>query len=381
MPSAMIPFNKLYQTGNEIDYLAKALLNGRLAGDGPFTQRCQSWLRQQTSCCQALLTHSCTAALEMTALLLNIQPGDEIIMPSYTFVSTANAFALRGGVPVFIDIRYDTLNIDENLIEAAITSRTRAIAVVHYAGVACEMQAILAIAKRHGLAVVEDAAHGMMARYHGQLLGSLGDLGAYSFHDTKNIISGEGGSLLINDSSFVLSAETIRQKGTNRSRFLRGEVDKYTWETLGSSFLPSELTAAFLWAQLEQAEWITQQRLALWEFYQEQLKPVEQQGLLRRPVLPSGCQHNAHLYYLLLSPEIDRQVVLEHCKQQGVSILGHYDTPLHRSPGGQRYGRTSGQLVTTDAVAQRLIRLPLWIGLSESEQARVVKVLETSLLQ
>lgn len=381
MPSAMIPFNKLYQTGNEIDYLAKALLNGRLAGDGPFTQRCQSWLRQQTSCCQALLTHSCTAALEMAALLLNIQPGDEIIMPAYTFVSTANAFALRGGVPVFVDIRYDTLNIDENLIEAAITSRTRAIAVVHYAGVACEMRAILAIAKRHGVAVVEDAAHGMMARYHGQLLGSLGDLGAYSFHDTKNIISGEGGSLLINDSSFVLSAETIRQKGTNRSRFLRGEVDKYTWETLGSSFLPSELTAAFLWAQLEQAEWITQQRLALWESYQERLKPLEQQGLLRRPVLPSGSQHNAHLYYLLLSPEIDRLVVLEQCKQQGVSILGHYDTPLHRSPGGQRYGKTSGPLVITEAVAQRLIRLPLWIGLSESQQARVVEVLEASLLQ
>lgn len=380
MPSAMIPFNKLYNTGNEIDYLTKALLNGRLAGDGPFTQRCQSFLKQQTSCCQALLTHSCTAALEMAALLLNIQPGDEIIMPSYTFVSTANAFALRGGGPVFVDIRYDTLNIDENLIEAAITSRTRAIVVVHYAGVACEMRAILAIARRHGLAVVEDAAHGIMARYHGKMLGSLGDLGAYSFHDTKNIIGGEGGSLLINDPSFILNAETIRQKGTNRSRFLRGEVDKYTWETLGSSFLPSELTAAFLWAQLEQADLITQQRLALWEIYQELLKPLEQQGLLRRPVLPKGCQHNAHLYYLLLSPDLDRQVILEQCKQQGVSILGHYDTPLHRSPGGERYGKTSGQLVITEAVAQRLIRLPLWIGLSESEQARVVEVLEASLL-
>lgn len=381
MQYPMIPFNKLYSTGQELPYLTEALLSGSLAGDGPFTQRCQLWLKQQTNCDQALLTHSCTSALEMAALLLNIQPGDEIIMPSYTFVSTANAFALRGGVPVFVDIRDNTLNLDENLIEAAITSRTRAITVVHYAGVACEMRAILAIAKRYGLAVVEDAAHGMMARYHGQLLGSLGDLGAYSFHDTKNIISGEGGSLVINDSSFVLSAETIRQKGTNRSRFLRGEVDKYTWETLGSSFLPSELNAAFLWAQLEQAEWITQQRLALWESYQELLKPLEQQGLLRRPILPNGCQHNAHLYYLLLSPEIDRQLLLEQCKKQGVSILGHYDTPLHRSPGGERYGKTSGQLVITEAVAQRLIRLPLWIGLSESEQARVVEVLEASLLQ
>jgi dTDP-4-amino-4,6-dideoxygalactose transaminase len=375
----MIPFNKLYSTGREIHYITKALMNGQLAGDGPFTQRCQSWLKQQTGSDQALLTHSCTAALEMAALLLNTQPGDEIIMPSYTFVSTASAFALRGGVPVFVDIRYDTLNIDETLIEAATTPRTRAIVVMHYAGVACEMRTILAIAKRHGLAVVEDAAHGMMASYHGQPLGSLGDLGAYSFHETKNIISGEGGSLLINDSSLLLSAETIRQKGTNRNRFLRGEVDKYTWETLGSSFLPSELTAAFLWAQLEQAEWITQQRLALWDLYHELLKPLEQQGLLRRPVLPSVCQHNAHLYYLLLSPDIDRQVVLDHCKQQGVSILGHYDTPLHRSPGGQRYGRASGPLAITNAVAQQLIRLPLWIGLSEPDQLKVVKVLENAL--
>lgn len=375
-----IPFNKPYMTGDELRYIAEAHLNGQLAGDGPFTRRCQTWLQHYTGCYQALLTHSCTAALEMAALLLNIQSGDEIIMPSYTFVSTANTFVLRGGVPVFIDIRHDTLNLDETLIEAAITPRTRAIAVVHYAGVACEMQTILAIAKRHGLAVVEDAAHGVMASYQGQALGAIGELGTYSFHETKNVISGEGGCLLVNDPTLAATAEIMREKGTDRSRFFRGEVDKYTWQDKGSSFLPGELTAAFLLAQLEQAEAITQQRLTLWNAYHQLLKPLEQQGLLRRPIVPAGCQHNAHLYYLLLSPDIDSPALLTHCKQQGIGIITHY-VPLHTSPGGQRYGRTSGPLVITDAVAQQLIRLPLWIGLSDSAQARVVKVLEASLLQ
>jgi dTDP-4-amino-4,6-dideoxygalactose transaminase len=369
-----VPFNWPHMTGKELHYIAEAHLNGCLAGDGPFTKHCHGWLEQKSGCCKALLTHSCTAALEMAALLLDIQPGDEIIMPSYTFVSTANAFVLRGGVPVFIDIREDTLNLDENLIEAAITSRTRAIVPVHYAGVACEMDTIMEVAERHGLQVVEDAAQGVMATYKGRPLGSIGHLGAYSFHETKNVISGEGGALLVNDPALALRAEIIREKGTDRSRFFRGEVDKYTWQEIGSSFLPGELIAAFLWAQLEEADRITKERLASWRRYHELLAPLEAQGVLRRPIVPEACQHNAHMYYVLLSPEIDRQGILAELKRNDIGSVFHY-VPLHSSPAGVRYCRTHGDLGVTVRQSEKLIRLPLWIGLSTKQQDRVVEVL------
>ncbi len=370
----MISFNKPHMTGRELFYIAQAHANGMLAGDGPFTKRCHQWLEQRTGCAKALLTHSCTAALEMAALLLDIQPGDEVIMPSFTFVSTANAFVLRGGVPVFVDIREDTLNLDERLIEAAITPRTKAIVPVHYAGVACEMDTIMAIARRHGLKVVEDAAQGVMSSYKGRALGSIGDLGAYSFHETKNVISGEGGALLVNDPELALRAEIIREKGTDRSRFFRGEVDKYTWQEVGSSFLPGELIAAFLWAQLEEAERITNDRLASWARYHELLEPLEAKGILRRPVIPEGCQHNAHMYYVLLAPGIDRQRVLDELKRNGIYSVFHY-VPLHSSPAGLRYGRVHGALEVTDRQAERLVRLPLWVGLVQEQQERIVNVL------
>lgn len=372
-----IPFNWPHMTGKELQYIAEARSNGVLAGDGPFTKRCHAWLERQTGCSKALLTHSCTGALEMAALLLNIRPGDEIIMPSYTFVSTANAFVLRGGVPVFVDIRDDTLNLDERLIEAAITSRTRAVVPVHYAGVSCEMDSIMAIASAYGLRVVEDAAQGVMSTYKGRPLGSIGDLGAYSFHETKNVISGEGGALLVNCAELVSRAEVIREKGTDRSRFFRGEVDKYTWQEVGSSFLPGELIAAFLWAQLEEANQITQERLASWQRYHELLESCELKGVLRRPVVPEGCQHNAHMYYVLMAPHIDRHAVLERFKQNDIWPVSHY-VPLHSSPAGQRLGRVHGHLNVTNILAEQLIRLPLWVGIQEVQQQRVVDVLKES---
>ena len=380
MSHSKIQFNRPYMTGKELRYITEAKSDYMLAGDGPFTKRCHGWIEEQTGCAKALLTHSCTAALEMAALLLNIQPGDEVIMPSYTFVSTANAFVLRGGVPIFVDIREDTLNLDERLIEAAITPRTRAIAPVHYAGVACEMDTILDIARRHGLRVVEDAAQGVMASYKGRALGSIGDLGAYSFHETKNVISGEGGALLVNDPEMALRAEIIREKGTDRSRFFRGQVDKYTWQEVGSSFLPGEITAAFLWAQLEEAQSITTQRLANWEHYHAALAPLEAQGLLRRPIVPTDCQHNAHMYYVLLAPHIDRQAVLGELKRNEIFSVFHY-VPLHSSPAGKRYGRTHGSLEITDSLSDRLVRLPLWVGLTDAQQDRVVQVLAEALRQ
>lgn len=358
-------------TGRELYYIAEANFGNMLAGDGPFTKRCHQWLEQRTGCAKALLTHSCTAALEMAALLLDIQPDDEVIMPSFTFVSTANAFVLRGGVPVFVDIREDTLNLDERLIEAAITPRTKAIVPVHYAGVACEMDTIMAIARRHGLKVVEDAAQGVVSSYKGRALGSIGELGAYSFHETKNVISGEGGGLLVNDPELVLRAEIIREKGTDRSRFFRGEVDKYTWQEVGSSFLPGELIAAFLWAQLQEAERITAERLACWRRYDELLGPLEADGKLRRPIVPSECGHNAHMYYVLLSPMVDRQHLLDELKRQGIHCVFHY-VPLHSSPGGLHYGRVSGSMEFTDSCSMRLIRLPLWLGMEPDQQETVV---------
>ena len=378
MSGKEVPFNKPHITGRELLYITEAKSGYMLAGDGPFTKRCHLWIEEKTGCDKALLTHSCTAALEMAALLLDIQPGDEVIMPSYTFVSTANAFVLRGGVPVFVDIREDTLNLDERLIEAAITARTKAIAPVHYAGVACEMDTILDIAHRHGLRVVEDAAQGVMASYKGRALGSMGDLGAYSFHETKNVICGEGGALLVNDPEMAMRAEIIREKGTDRSRFFRGQVDKYTWQEVGSSFLPGEITAAFLWAQLEEAQLITTQRLKSWDHYHSALAPLEAQGLLRRPIVPADCQHNAHMYYVLLSPEIDRQAVLDELKRNEIFSVFHY-VPLHSSPAGTRYGRTHGSLDITDSLSDRLVRLPLWIGLTKGQQNQVVQVLGEAL--
>ncbi|WP_423198168.1 MULTISPECIES: dTDP-4-amino-4,6-dideoxygalactose transaminase [unclassified Cupriavidus] len=369
-----IEFNRPYMTGKELEYIAEANEGHRLAGDGPFTKRCHEWLENHTKTQKALLTHSCTAALEMAALLLDITPGDEIIMPSYTFVSTANAFVLRGGVPVFVDIREDTLNLNETLIEQAITPRTRAIVPVHYAGVACEMDAIMETADNYGLAVVEDAAQGLESTYRGRKLGSIGSFGALSFHETKNVISGEGGALLVNDPVHVARAEIIREKGTDRSQYFRGQVDKYTWQEVGSSFLPGELIAAFLWAQFERSKQILQARLATWRRYHELLAPLEAEGLMRRPFIPEHCGHNAHMYYVLLAPGIDRQAVLAALRAGGVQSVFHY-VPLHSSPGGRRYGRAHGPLETTDRQAERLIRLPLWVGLKPTQQERIVDML------
>jgi dTDP-4-amino-4,6-dideoxygalactose transaminase len=369
-----IPFNRPYPTGKELVYVAEAQRNCNLSGDGEFTKRCHQWIELQTGCAKALLTHSCTSALDLAALLLDIKSGDEIILPSYTFVSTANAFVLRGAVPVFVDIRQDTLNLDERLIEAAITPRTRAIVPVHYAGVSCEMDSILELARRYDLRVVEDAAQGVMASYKGRALGALGDLGSFSFHETKNIMSGEGGALLVSDRELVLRAEIIREKGTDRGRFFRGEVDKYTWQDIGSSFLPSEITAAFLWAQLQEAERITAGRIATWRRYHEMLAPLEQQGLLRRPMVPADCRHNGHLYYILLPSQTDRQKVLDGLKQNRIGAVFHY-VPLHSSPAGMRFGRAGGDLSLTTSLSQRLVRLPMWFGLSEAQQQRVCDVL------
>lgn len=378
MSKETILFNRPYMTGKELDYIAQAKFGNMLAGDGPFTKHCHRWLESHTGCTKALLTHSCTAALEMAALLLDIKPGDEVIMPSYTFVSTANAFVLRGAVPVFVDVRPDTLNLDERLIEAAITPRTKAIVPVHYAGVACEMDSVLAIARKHGLAVVEDAAQGVMSTYKGRALGSIGDLGAFSFHETKNVISGEGGALLVNASALALRAEMIREKGTDRSRFFRGEVDKYTWQEVGSSFLPGEITAAFLWAQLQEAQAITNGRLAIWDNYHAALSGLELQGALRRPIVPQYCQHNAHMYYVLLAHGVDRQFVLEELKAHAIYAVFHY-VPLHSSPAGRRLGRAQGAMEVTDEYSERLLRLPMWLGLSSDQQGRVVEVLANAL--
>jgi dTDP-4-amino-4,6-dideoxygalactose transaminase len=380
MTTDRIPFNRPYASGKELIYVAEALGNDHLSGDGPFTKRCHQWIEQQTGCAKALLTHSCTSALDLAALLLDIESGDEIIMPSYTFVSTANAFVLRGAVPVFVDIREDTLNLDERLIEAAVTPRTRAIVPVHYAGVSCEMDSIAAVARRHDLRIVEDAAQGIMAAYKGRALGALGDLGSFSFHETKNIMSGEGGSLLVNDPGLGLRAEIIREKGTDRGRFFRGEVDKYTWQDVGSSFLPSEIIAAFLWAQLEEAQRITRERVKIWQRYHQMLAPLERQGLLRRPVVPPHCQHNGHLYYILLPSELERQKVLDRLKANNIHAVFHY-VPLHSSPAGIRFGRAHGDLSLTTALSQRLVRLPMWLGLNEDQQDRICEVLSATLRQ
>jgi dTDP-4-amino-4,6-dideoxygalactose transaminase len=357
----MIPFNRPYLTGREFAYIQEAVEAAQLAGHGQFTRRCHEWLSGRFGSARALLTHSCTAALEMAAHLAEIQPGDEVIMPSYTFVSTANAFVLRGAVPVFVDVRAETLNIDERLIEAAITPRTKAIVPVHYAGVACAMDEILAIADRHGLLVIEDAAQAFGATWRGRPLGSLGHLGTFSFHETKNVISGEGGALLVNDPRFADRAEILWEKGTDRARFQRREVSRYTWVDVGSSYLPGEITAAFLYAQLEAADAITSTRHGLWRMYDERCEACLPG--VQRPTIPSGCGHNGHMYYLLLQPGIDRDEVLRQTNAAGVNAVFHY-VPLHSAPAGVRHGRIGSVMDVTDDCSARLIRLPLWIGMS-----------------
>ena len=372
-----IPFNKPYMTGKELWYISQAHAKGHLAGDGSFTKLCAGWLESRTGSQRALLTHSCTGALEMAAILGDFQPGDEVIMPSYTFVSPANAFVLRGAVPVFVDIRPDTLNIDETKIEAAITPKTKAIVPVHYAGVGCEMDAIMDIARRHSLLVIEDAAQGVMASYKGRPLGSIGHMAAFSFHETKNIISGEGGALMINDPRFVERAEIIREKGTNRSQFFRGQVDKYTWVDFGSSYLPSELISAFLWAQMDEADAITRRRLGIWDTYHRFLAQAEGAGKLRRPVIPAVCTHNAHMYYLLLPDLEHRTRFISKLKEAGVGVVFHY-VPLHSSPFGQQSARAHGDMSVTSDLSDRLVRLPLWVGLEE-RQSEVIQAVVAQL--
>jgi dTDP-4-amino-4,6-dideoxygalactose transaminase len=365
-----VSFNQPYLTGRELQFISEAHAAGHLAGDGLFTRRCSDWLESEIGCSKALLTHSCTAALEIAALLAEVGPGDEVIMPSYTFVSTANAFVLRGATPVFVDIREDTLNLDEKLLEQAITDRTRAIVPVHYAGVACEMDTINDIAREHGLLVIEDAAQGIMSTYKGRPLGGIGDLGALSFHETKNITCGEGGALLVDDSRLADRAEIIREKGTNRAQFFRGHVDKYTWVDIGSSYLTSELSAAFLWAQILEVRGITDRRLALWQRYHDAFEAAEKSGLLRRPIVPEHCSHNAHMYYLLLHDLDARTRFIDHMSAAGIGCVFHY-VPLHQSPAGREYGCCATEMEVTEDLSERLVRLPLWVGL-EPEQDRVI---------
>jgi dTDP-4-amino-4,6-dideoxygalactose transaminase len=373
-----IPFNRPVVVGREYEYMRAAVEGLHLSGNGPFTKRCHEWLERQTTCRRALLTTSCTAALEMAALLLDLEPGDEVIMPSFAFVSTANAFVLRRATPVFVDIRRDTLNLDETRIEAAITARTRAIVPLHYAGVGCEMDTIGAVAARHGVAVVEDAAQGIMAAYRGKPLGSFGRFGALSFHETKNVIAGEGGALLVNDAADAERAEIIWEKGTNRSQFFRGQTQKYTWLDVGSSYLPGELTAAFLQAQLEEVDRLTEERMRLWRLYHDALEEMERLGALRRPVVPEHCQHNAHIYYVLLPTSAVRDDLLTRLRTTGVDAVFHY-VPLHSSPAGRRLGSCSGDLAVTDDVSARLIRLPLWYGMTADQIGTVVDAIRAAI--
>lgn len=359
---AGIPFNRPRLAGSEHLYVDQALSSGKLSGNGEFGQRCAKALEQRLGAPRALMTPSCTAALEMSALLLDLEAGDEVILPSFTFVSTANAFALRGAVPVFVDVEPMTLNIDPQAIAAAVTDRTRAIVVVHYGGVACDMEAILAIAESHDLAVIEDAAHALPAELNGVPLGSIGHLSTFSFHETKNVQCGEGGALVVNDERYVGRAEVLQDKGTDRARFFRGEVDKYTWRDLGSSYLMSEVAAAFLWAQLSCLDEITADRRSVWERYHDALAPLEAEGLLQRPVVPDGCVHSGHLYYVLLPEAEMRDPLIAALAKEEVHAVFHY-VPLHTSPAGIRFGRPNGSLDVTVDVSERLVRLPLWAGL------------------
>ena len=371
----MIPFNAPPIVGTEIEYMQSAMNSGKLCGDGGFTRRCQQWMEQRFGSKKVLLTPSCTASLEMAALLIDLQPGDEVIMPSYTFVSTANAFVLRGARIVFVDVRPDTMNIDETLIEAAITEKTRAIVPVHYAGVACEMDTIMALAARHNLFVIEDAAQGVMSRYKGRALGTIGHIGCFSFHETKNYTAGgEGGATLINDAGLVERAEIVREKGTNRSQFFRGQVDKYTWRDMGSSYLMADLQAAYLWAQLEAAERINQQRLRIWQRYYEALQPLAAQGRISLPVIPASCEHNAHMFYIKLRDQDDRQALINWMKEAEILTVFHY-IPLHSSPAGERFSQFIGDDRFTTQESERLLRLPLFYNLSDNNQSTVISSL------
>lgn len=367
-----IRFNVPPFTGKEYEYVRQAVENQKICGDGEFTKKANRWFEEKTGTAKCLMTTSCTHATELAALLADIRPGDEIIMPSFTFVSTANAFVLRGGVPVFVDIRPDTMNIDETLIEAAVTEKTRAIVPVHYAGVACEMDTIMDIARRHGLTVIEDAAQGVMASYKGQALGSIGDYGCYSFHETKNYSMGEGGALLIKDPANVERAEIIREKGTDRSKYYRGQVDKYRWQDFGSSYLPSELNVAYLYAQLEMADEINEARLARWNQYFELLKPLADAGKIELQTIPEGCVHNAHMFWLKTTDEKERAALIDFLKEHDILAVYHY-VPLHSAPAGLKYGRFCGEDRYTTKESERLLRLPMYYGLTEEEAAFVAE--------
>ena len=368
----MIPFNRPTYTSNEDRYVLAAMSSEKMSGDGKFGHQCQTWFQEKLGCKKSLLTPSCTQALDMAAILVDIQPGDEVIMPSFTFVSTANAFVLRGAKIVFVDIRPDTMNMDEKLIEAAITPMTRAIAPVHYAGVACEMETIMDIANRRGLFVIEDAAQGMMSTYKNRSLGTFGQMAAYSFHETKNFTSGgEGGLLIINDERYIQRAEIVREKGTNRSLFFRGMVDKYSWVDVGSSYLPSEIQAAYLWGQLEWADKITQSRLVTWNHYYEELSGLAQAGRIELPEIPADCQHNGHMFYLKTKDLAERTALLAHLKADEIHAVFHY-VPLHSAPAGLRFSRFHGEDVFTTKESERLVRLPLWYGMDELMQTRII---------
>ena len=368
----MITFNVPPTVGTELQYIENAIANHKICGDGSFTKKCSAWLEENTGCARALLTTSCTHATELAAILTNIQPGDEVIMPSYTFVSTADAFVLRGAKAIFVDIRPDTMNIDEKLIEDAITEKTRAIVPVHYAGVACEMDTICEIAKRHHLSVIEDAAQGVKATYKGKVLGSIGDFGCYSFHETKNYSMGEGGALLIQDPKQITQAEIVREKGTNRSQFFRGEVDKYTWMAAGSSYLPSELNAAYLWAQLEQADIIFDNRMHIWNTYYTLLKDLQQEGYIELPVIPDDCEHNAHMFYIKAKNLEERTQLISYLKTKEIQCVFHY-VPLHSSPAGLRLGEFRGEDIYTTRESERLMRLPLWYGMNDEDIYKVAE--------
>ena len=372
----MINFNRPPFTGNEEKYLIQAMKSLKISGDGAFTQRCHRWFENRLSCQKVLLTTSCTHALEMTAILIDIQPGDEVIMPSYTFVSTANAFALRGAKIVFVDVRPDTMNIDETLIEDAITEKTKAIVPVHYAGVACEMDTIMEIAKRHNLYVIEDAAQGMMSSYKGKPLGTIGHFGAFSFHETKNYTSGgEGGLLIINDEAFITSAEIIREKGTNRSQFFRGMVDKYSWVDIGSSYLMNDLSAAYLWGQLDIADEINDERVGHWKVYYEGLKALSKAGHITLPTVPKNCVHNAHMFYIKVKDLEERTNLIEYLKSHDIHAVFHY-VPLHSAPAGIKFGRLSGKDAYTTSESEKLIRLPLYYGIKQEELESVIEAIK-----
>ncbi|MBE7092562.1 MAG: dTDP-4-amino-4,6-dideoxygalactose transaminase [Clostridiales bacterium] len=371
----MIHFNIPPFVGKELDYVKEAIANKKICGDGAFTKQCNKWIEDKTDTKKALLTTSCTHALEMAAILCNIKEGDEVIMPSYTFVSTADAFVARGAKIVFVDIRPDTMNIDENLIEAAITSKTKAIVPVHYAGVACEMDKIIEIAKKHNLLVVEDAAQGVTATYNGKQLGAIGDFGCYSFHETKNYSMGEGGALLIKDEKYVETAEIIREKGTNRSKFFRGQIDKYTWVDFGSSYLPSDMNAAYLWAQFENIDKIFNNRMHTWNTYYNAFKPLEEKGLITLPFIPNNCEHNAHMFYFKAKDLDERTRLITFLKEKGVQAVFHY-IPLHSAPAGIKYGRFHGEDKYTTKESERLVRLPLYYGITQEDINTVISAVK-----